>query len=231
MKTPKIKLGRYFFDFLAVFIAVISAFALNNWNDNRKNALAEEKILLEIKNGLTKDLYDIELNRKSHIDGANFCGYFKEIIEGKIVKIDSFSIKYRMLTSDNFSIINTSGYESLKSKGLETVQNDSLRSKIIELYEFDYNEIKKYEEGSLQTQLHINFNMPIHNIFSPHLIYDNTPQLIAIRLPVLLTQKEKSDINAYLADIKLTRDVKVFRYNLLKDKVNKLIKDIENELQ
>ncbi len=231
MKTPKIKLGRYFFDFLAVFIAVISAFALNNWNDNRKNALAEEKILLEIKNGLTKDLYDIELNRKSHIEGMNYCTYFKKMIDGKKVNIDSFSLKYIRLVSDNFSIINTSGYESLKSKGLETVENDSLRSKIIELYEFDYNEMEKYEEGSLQTQLYHNFDKPIHTIFSSYLIYDDTPQLRSIHLPLVLSEKEKSDMNAYLADIRFIRYIKLLRYDILKDKVNKLIKDIENELQ
>ena len=45
------KLVKYTFEFLSIFIAVISAFALNNWNDNRRDRLAENKILTEIYNG------------------------------------------------------------------------------------------------------------------------------------------------------------------------------------
>ena len=48
---------KYSVEFLSIFTAVISAFALNNWNDNRKDQNAEQKILIEIKNGLEKDLF------------------------------------------------------------------------------------------------------------------------------------------------------------------------------
>ena len=64
MKIKKAKWKKYSFEFLSIFVALISAFALNNWNDNRKDSLAESKILLEILNGLEKDKKDIELNVK-----------------------------------------------------------------------------------------------------------------------------------------------------------------------
>jgi heme O synthase-like polyprenyltransferase len=48
-------LRKYAFEFLSIFIAVIAAFALNNWNDNRKDRIAESKILTEISNGLELD--------------------------------------------------------------------------------------------------------------------------------------------------------------------------------
>ena len=40
--------GKYGIEFLSVFVAVISAFALTNWNDNRKDHNAEEKTLTKI---------------------------------------------------------------------------------------------------------------------------------------------------------------------------------------
>ena len=49
----------YLLEFFSIFIAVISAFALNSWNENRRDYNAETKILSEISNGLQKDIKDI----------------------------------------------------------------------------------------------------------------------------------------------------------------------------
>ncbi|MEZ4957419.1 MAG: hypothetical protein R2825_27930 [Saprospiraceae bacterium] len=45
---------KYAMEFVSIFIAVISAFALNNWNDNRRDEQAAAKILTEISNGLQR---------------------------------------------------------------------------------------------------------------------------------------------------------------------------------
>jgi hypothetical protein len=47
---------KYTFEFFSIFIAVITAFPLNNWNDNRKADKSVNKILIEISNGLEKEL-------------------------------------------------------------------------------------------------------------------------------------------------------------------------------
>ena len=47
---------------------------------------------------------------------------------------------------DYISIQNISGYETLKSNGLELIRDDSLRFEIITLYEYDYSILKKFEE-------------------------------------------------------------------------------------
>lgn len=231
MSSQKMKLGRYFFEFLSVFVAVISAFALNNWNENRRDSIAEEKILVEIKNGLQQDLIDIEANRKGHLEGIKSCLYFKNIIENKEVKLDSFANKYLQLTADNFSIMNVSGYESLKSKGLEIIKNDSIRLKIISLYEFNYQTIRKYEEGSPQTQVYQNFYEPIHNIFSEYLIYNDDAQLLSINIPLTLSKREKSDFNSYLYRIIVNRYVKILEYDKLKVKIEDVLANINEVLQ
>ena len=44
MKKIKIKnWGKYTIEFFSIFIAVVTAFALNNWNDNRKADNSEKK--------------------------------------------------------------------------------------------------------------------------------------------------------------------------------------------
>jgi len=226
----KIKLGRYFFDFLAVFIAVIAAFALNNWNDNRRDAIAEEKILIEIKNGLQQDLIDVADNKKSNLTGIKTAVYFKNLIENKEVKLDSFATKYFELTVNNLSIMNVSGYESLKSKGLETIKNDSLRLKIISLYEINYQTTRKYNESSPQTMIYANFYKPIQEILSEDLIFDKNALLTGIRTPLKLSPREKSDFNSHLYRIIAMRYVKILEYDKVTIKINDLLSNINEEL-
>ena len=113
-KTNWKKLG---FEFLSIFIAVISAFALNNWNENRRDSEAAGKILAEISNGLEKDIEDVRVNKKGHEEGILACKFWRQILEREEVSLDSLRMHYSSLTRDYISIQNISGYESLKSKG------------------------------------------------------------------------------------------------------------------
>jgi len=79
-KNGKRKWRNYTFEFLSIFIAVISAFALNNWNDNRRDELAETKILNEIVNGLHKDIEDNEINILGHEMGMQSNKFWRKII-------------------------------------------------------------------------------------------------------------------------------------------------------
>ena len=51
---------QYLFEFLSIFVGITLAFALNNWNEDRRDGLSETKILQEVKNGLQLDLHDIK---------------------------------------------------------------------------------------------------------------------------------------------------------------------------
>lgn len=66
---------------------------------------------------------------------------------------------------DFISIQNISGYETLKSKGLEIVQNDSLRLEIIALYENNYNSLRKLEEDYSELQFHDSYFKEFNEVF------------------------------------------------------------------
>jgi len=145
-KNGKRKWRNYTFEFLSIFIAVISAFALNNWNDNRRDELAETKILNEIVNGLNKDIEDIEINILGHEMGIQSNKFWRKIINQQSVSTDSLVPYYFNFSRDFIANQNTSGYENLKSRGLELIENDSLRTAIISLYEYDYQILKLFKE-------------------------------------------------------------------------------------
>jgi len=221
---------RYGLEFLSIFIAVISAFALNNWNENRRDDKAENKILAEISNGLKKDIEDIKVNANGHELGIAACKYWRRIIQGEEVDQDSLQLYYVGLTRDFTSLQNASGYETLKSKGLEFIEDDSLRFKIISLYEYDYYTLKKLEEGYEEAQFHKNYYQELSHILAPNFTFDERGNMIAIKSPIAISEEEKKILMSHLLKIQINRKFIMLFYEKVKGNINALRKEIKAEL-
>ncbi len=229
----RINLGnwkKYSFEFLSIFVAVISAFALNNWNDGRKSSIAEESILTEIYNGFGKDLADLDENYKGHLMGIRVADLFLNLINNKTTTIDSFEYLYTTLTRDFISIQNTSGYEALKSKGLELISNDSLRTKIISIYEFDYKILSKMEEEYEESQFFRNYFKGINDILSKHFVFNEENQMVGIEAPLKITEAEKKLLLTYILRIKRNRIFVTYYYSEVKKRIEQVRNDIKVEL-
>lgn len=229
----KIKMGdwkKYTFEFLSIFIAVITAFALNNWNDNRKADQSENKILIEISNGLEKDIEDIRTNKGGHIRGLNACNYFRHVLVGKEVNSDSLMIQYSALTRDFISVQNTAGYETLKSRGLELIKNDSLRLEIIALYEYNYSLLRKLEEEYSEMQFQENYFIEINKILAPHFQFDINKNLIGINKPLNIQADEEKIILLYILKIRKNREYILKYYSEIENKIQEVQKQILLEI-
>jgi hypothetical protein len=232
MKNIQIKnWKKYTFEFLSIFIAVISAFALNNWNDNRNSRNAESKILSEINNGLEKDLEDARLNIIGHKMGMQAADYFRNLIANKPISKDSIMFHYFNLTRDFVSIQNTSGYETLKSRGLELIKNDSLRTKIISLYEYDYNTLRKLEEDYYELQFQENYFKELNSSISKNLKFNEDKLITGINVPLNIRQDEEKTILTYLWKIKTNRNFILQYYSEVEGKIEKLRTEIEKEIK
>lgn len=206
------------------------AFALNNWNENRKNALAEEKILTEIYNGLDKDLFDICMNVTGHEQGLQAAKYFRQLLNDQPVATDSFLNHYLNLTRDFVSIQNTSGYETLKSRGLELVQNDTLRTQIISLYEYDYNTLRKLEEEYHEIQFQENYFKDINHMLAPYLAFNADNEMVGINTPINMASLDKNLLLSYLWKMEVNRKFILFFYGQVRDKVKQIKTSIQEEI-
>lgn len=216
---------KYGIEFLSIFIAVISAFALNNWNDSRKSNIAEEKILTEIYDGLKKDLIDITENVNGHKQGVKAVIYFRNLIAKKKVDHDSLPQYYFTLTRNFFLLQNTSGYETLKSRGLEIIGDDALRSSIISMYEYDYNILKKLEEEYSEMQFHEHYFKEINQILTRSFIFDKDKKnIIDIETPLKISKNEEKKLLTYLWKIQMNRKFTLQCYEQTKEKIEKIIK-------
>lgn len=216
-------------EILLVVIGILIAISIDNWNDKRKENQVEYRILTEISNGLNQDIIDIESNMSGHTNGIRACKYWRKIINHEKVDPDSISFYYGALTRDFISVQNTSGYESLKSKGLEFINNDSLRIAIITLYEQDYNIIRKLEEEYEEMQFYKNYYKEFTAMISPYLIFDQGIE--GLRLPVNLNYKDKNKLIMYLATIQSNRNFVLREYSNSQININKLLIKINTEIK
>lgn len=221
----------YAFEFLSIFVAVISAFALNNWNDNRNSRHAESKILSEIYHGLDKDLSDIRLNEQGHQKGIEAATYFRELIANLPVSKDSLMYHYFNLTRDFVSIQNTSGYETLKSRGLELIRNDSLRTKIISLYEYDFNVLRKLEEEYYELQFQENYFNEINACIAPNFEFNKQKMITGFKTPVRINPDKEKVILIYLWKMQANRQFIQQFYGEVAGKVESLRAEIAKEIK
>lgn len=232
MKKMQIKnWKKYSFEFLSIFIAVISAFALNNWNENRKDSISENKILIEIANGLEKDLEDIKTNVAGHNSGIYACKYFRKAFAGNSITTDSLMLNLSKLTRDYISIQNIAGYETLKSKGLELIKNDSLRLKIISLYEYDYNTLRKFEEEYYEMQFYQNYFNEINKELASNLKIDKHGMIVGTNSPLKIKSSERNNLLLYLLKIEFNRNFILKYYSQIEKKIKNLRKIINKEIE
>ena len=124
-------------EIILVVIGILIALQINNWNEDKKTAKFELKMLGEIYKSLSYDNYVL-----------------KSILEGRIMVVDS-SINAILTMYENDSVemslftehaknlemgyifsYSAGPYETLKIAGLDKVRNDTLRDKLI--FHFDY---------------------------------------------------------------------------------------------
>ena len=232
MKKIKFKnWKKHGFEFLSIFFAVVSAFALNNWNENRRDALSENKILMEISNGLEKDLVDIKLNVSGHKAGISACNYFRKAFGGKNVEADSIMFYYHNLTRDYVSIQNIAGYATLKSKGLELINNDSLRLKVISLYEYDYNTLRKLEEEYSEMQFQENYFKEINEELAPNFNIDSNGNITGIDLPLKIQDNKRNKLLLYLWKIQSNRNFILKYYSEIEKRIGEVRENISIEIK
>ncbi len=223
---------KYALEFLSIFIAVVSAFALTNWNENRKNELSEEKILTEIKNSIEIDIKDFTNNINGNKLSLRADEVFRDLLDNEPISQDSIGLFYTLLFRDYIPIINKSAYESFKASNLKTITNDSLRLQIITLYDYYYSIIEALEYEVPEMQSFDNYFSEINTLLSPYMEFDpSNGKLTSIRYPKDLTENEKKAILSYLWRIRNNRNFKLGRYASIIQAIERVKKNITVELE
>ena len=120
-----------------VVVGILLALQINNWNEDRKEAITINRVLVEIKEDLVKDISELELSLQVHAEDLEAQQRIIEVLEKK----PGFNERIRSdlgrihLARNFYSI--SKGYDLLKELNLGTLKNKELRSLLTQYYEQD----------------------------------------------------------------------------------------------
>lgn len=111
------------------------------------------------------------------------------------------------------------------------IKNDSLRTKIISLYEYDYKTLMKLEEGYNELQFQENYFYEINRLIAPKFEYNVKGDISGIELPLELDKSERNILMSYLWKIQINREFILQYYGEVEKKITHLSTEIEKELK
>ncbi|MDY2587569.1 DUF6090 family protein [Winogradskyella aquimaris] len=141
-------------EIILVVIGILIAISINNWNQLKANQNLEIKILNELSQNLKVDLEEIKFDI-SLMDSTR--SSYNQII--KDLKLVTFPTEKFYNNLSWLKVVphfdpNKSGYEFLKTKGVDVIKNDSLRTTISNHYELNYPYYNKYEKERVEFKIH-----------------------------------------------------------------------------
>jgi len=222
------KISKYFFELLVVIFGVYLGFMANNYSDELKQKQYSKATIKEMYISLEHDIKDADLNREGHYKGIESLKFFFRIVKGSEVDLDSFDQHLINITRSFISVQNTASFEALKSNGLSLIVNDTLRTKIIKLYDFQYDMLEKIEESYAESQLFKHFYPDLMNIIDKSLYYNDNLKLEKISRPLEISNEERSRLILLLKRLWNTRYFNISVYDEVIGDMQDLRTSLEN---
>lgn len=229
------KLSKYLIyalgEIVLVVIGIMIAVAINNSNEEKKLKQLEIKYLTEIKNNLSSDIADIDFNINFNASRLRSNQVVLQYLNKDAQVIDSLDFHLSNLQFSTRTLVNSSGYENLKSKGLEIISNDALRIKITTLYEFRIANAVDFETKDDHPFQYDIFIPAVFNVLSLENMKMNNsnPSGSARLIDSRDTGANNMLKNAITTNI-LMRTLMLDTYRSLKQEVTETIQQIETEL-
>lgn len=209
-------------EFLLVFLGILIALQVENWNQSRQERKLEQVLLTEMLTNLKQDLVDIDYNllvkRNCIQSNQVVMRYLREDLPWH----DSLVVHFGGLIQGTVFVNNTSTFESLKSIGIDLVRNDELRQLITFVYSARYKHVDAKEAESLQA----NFDF-LYPTLKQHLEF--LPRGEAMPLDRAAIRQDpvfRSDLRTYRHLVGLA----ITGYEMTRRSVVELIEQIEIEV-
>jgi hypothetical protein len=138
-----------------IVVSVLLALAVNNWNANRQERRLEGRMLQQLRNSLAADLAGLkELDQSVRLRTARMESLRAHLQQG-LPYADSLNANFGAVIRFWDYPLNRSPYEVLKVRGLDLVSDDSLRMRIVGLYDRVYVNVEHSEADNRNCVLEV----------------------------------------------------------------------------
>jgi len=142
-------------EIVLVVIGILIALSINNWNEQRKTDQLELKLLFELKSSIIESEKELTYSYDENIITVQRFEYILSHLKTDLPESQSIDSCFYQLPFWVSPFVNYTAYESLKTKGLDLIKNDTIKNKIINLYDTQFarliNEYDKIEWINYQT--------------------------------------------------------------------------------
>lgn len=229
LTTLKEKWPEYFLEILVLVIGIYGAFELANYGENRNRKRAELEILKSCKIELIADLKDITINMEDLRRSLLAFDILLEVLENDGRYHDSLSWHFNYTLLPMHFVHSNSSFETLKSKGLDLISNADLRTKLISLYDSQYDLFLQAESEELaEVQYGMRHILP--GRFESAFNYDGTFEGKMVPLDFESLKKDQEYLYFIKTQKNRTRSYQSYFYENLRKSVESMINDLDLEI-
>jgi hypothetical protein len=149
-------------EILLVMVGILLALQVNNWNENRKNRKIETKLLSELQETLNLNASRLRSDLDMEQQCTHSINILLEHLDNRRPYHDSLDLHFATAHFSPDIVISTSGYESIKDRGMDLIRRDALRRAILRLFD-DTNPFLLSETFRLENQFWPTLVLPLEN--------------------------------------------------------------------
>jgi hypothetical protein len=140
-------------EIILVVIGILIALQINTWNNNKIEKRKEHASLMQLKEGLNTDRETLEYELEKAEKAQRSIKKLEMMLEDPDHSYDpSMDSLFGSVYGMRNLRLNKAFYEDLKSAGIQLIKNENIRSKIVNIYENNYQLIFSIEK----MEIHVN---------------------------------------------------------------------------
>lgn len=217
-----------------VVIGILIALQINNWNEARKLKSLEIKILQDLKYDIEENIANlnegIKVLEKASADNSKVL----LMCEQKIPYHDSLRPAFHNFLNQWDPDFTYAGFENLKSLGVNTISNPTLRKKIINLIEVEMDMLDNSDMSRISQMNSVMILPTIKKYFYRDLNYNADLSLTRENFPLIPSNYKAmtNDQEFYnvCTEAAFRQRRSIIRFKNFNKKANNLVSDIESEI-
>lgn len=213
-------------EIVLVVLGILIAVTINNINEDKKLEKVEVQTLKEIRTSLQKNLDEVNKMSVEHSRQIEIYDLLLEHLDSGEPYHDSLDIHLGRFYSYYTPLFDYAPYETLKSRGVELIKNDSVKNEIINVYEKVIYRITD-GLGKFEDENNASIVMPY---FAKHFeIYNAIPSLVRPNNYEFI--RNNSEYKNILSILKTVRTFGVYLCKNAKLKIETTLQLIDNEIK